>query len=107
MARRRRRSYEKKKPVAVASIWTSIVGLFCFLIALALMFLSASGLDFGKLPGITGVIVMLVSMIAFSVGVRTARKSEHDTLMRVVGVIVPAISMVVLLLVYFMGILFG
>ena len=107
MARRRRRSYEKKKPVAAASIGTSIVGLICFLIAAVLVVLAASELDFGKLTGIIGVITMLISMMAFGVGARTARENDHDFLSRVIGVVVPAVSSVVLLSIYFLGILFG
>ena len=107
MARRRRRSYEKKKPVAMPSVWASIVGLICFLLALSLVFLSASGVDFGKIPGTIGVITMLVSMIATGVGVRSAREPDHEAITRAIGVIVPAVAMVVLIAVYFMGILFG
>ena len=107
MARRRRRSYEKRKPVAVTSIWTSIIGIICFLVGLTLMFLSASGPDFGRLPGTIGFMTMLVAMITFFVGADAARESDRDLISRVIGVIVPAVSMTMLLLVYFMGILFG
>ena len=105
--RRRRRSYEKKKPVAASTIWSSIMGLICFLVALTLMFLSASGLNFGKLPGVVGVIAMLFAFIAFSNGVRVARDSDYDGLTRAIGVIAPGVAMLVLLLLYFAGILFG
>ncbi len=107
MARRRRRSYEKRKPVAAATIWSSLVGLVCFLVALILMFVSATGLDFGKIPGAAGVMAMLLSIIAFSVGVRTARESDYDAVTRAIGVIAPGVAMLVLLLLYFAGILFG
>ncbi len=107
MARRRRRSYEKKKPVAVAAIWTSVIGLICFLIAVALMLLTTVGLDFGKLPGVVGVMAMLVAVITFSTGVRTARQDDYDLVTRVLGVILPALAMVLLILLYFTGILFG
>ena len=107
MARRRRRSYEKKKPVAVAAIWTSVIGLICFLLALALVFVASAGVDFGKVPGIAGVLIMLISMMSFSVGVKTARNADYDIITRVLGVIVPGIAMMVLLIMYFAGILFG
>ncbi len=107
MSRRRRRSYEKKKPVAAATIWSSLLGLICFLVALTLMFLSASGIDFGKIPGVVGVMAMLFAIIAFSVGVRTAKETDYDVVTRALGVIVPGVAMAALLLLYFAGILFG
>ncbi len=107
MARRRRRSYEKKKPVAVTAIWTSVIGLICFLIAISLMLVAAAGIDLGKLPGVTGVMIMLISIITFFNGVHTARESDYEVVTRALGVIMPAVAMTTLILLYFAGILFG
>ena len=84
-----------------------MIGLICFLVALSLMLLTTAGLNFGRLPGVVGVMAMLVSIITFSTGVRTARQDDYDIVTRIIGVILPALAMVTLILLYFAGILFG
>ncbi len=84
-----------------------MIGLICFLVALSLMLLTTVGLNFGRLPGVVGVMAMLVSIITFSTGVRSARQDDYDIVTRIIGVILPALAMVTLILLYFAGILFG
>ena len=107
MARRRRRSYEKKKPVALTSVVTLLVGIICFVTAVILIIISTGEMGFGKLVGAVGFMTMIISMMAFAIGVRTAREVEKDAVTRLLGVVAPAVSMVVLLIFYFTGILFG
>ena len=107
MARRRRRTYEKKKPIAPAAIITAVIGLICFLTAVVLLLLAASKIDIGPLFGVVGVLTMLASMIAFATGVGTLRDSEREIVTRILGAMVPGAAMTVLLMIYFMGILFG
>lgn len=106
--RRRRRYREKRKPISNETILA--VALSAVTILVFVVFLVISIQDGGNTPNLLGglsVFALIGAIYSLVVGVRAYSNENFDKVMRMFGIIVPAVAVVVWVGLYLMGMFLG